>query len=226
MQKKKIEKLKNDILKSGIPLEIEVSQLLQKDGWGTAYQFPYFDKIRGKNRAADMIATKKVGLVIECKKATDHPWTFYTAPKSDFWPRFILKRGKIKTSYGKEVAHSSFPNSHLWDESIRVGMISYIPFKKRDDFFEAKNQVLNAMFYTNPLKKTEKLGLPVYPVIIFDGEMYDFFLDRGELLIKPTGYLHFIASSSASRSSFLVDIMRKTYLPKFLQVINQEMKNR
>ena len=224
MQEKKIDKLKEDILKSGILLEVEVSQLLQNDGWLTANQFPYFDERMEKIRAVDVIATKGICLIIECKKATDHPWIFYTASKSDPWPNVILKEGRIKTSTGKEVPPSSFPKSHLLDMNIRAGMIAYVPFQKKDDFFEAKNQVLNALFYTNPKMETEELGFPIYPVIVFDGEMYDFFLDKGELLMKPTDYLHFIASSPISREEFLIDVVRKTYLPNFLKVSNQEIK--
>jgi len=229
MQKNKIDKLKEDILKSGVLLEIEVSQLLQNDGWLTVNQFPYFDERQEKIRAADVTATKRIakkgiGLIIECKKATDHSWIFYTASKLDAWPALILKEGRIRTSTGKEVPCSSFPKSHLFDMNIRAGMIAYVPFQKKDDFFEARNQVLNGLFYANPDLKMDQLGFPIYPVIVFDGEMYDCFLDKGELLMKPTDYLHFITSSPISREEFLIDVVRKTYVQNFLKVINQEMK--
>jgi len=224
MPNNKIDKLKEDILKSGIPLEILVSQLLQKDGWKTANQFPYFDGREEKIRAVDVIALRKIGLVIECKKATDHPWTFYVAPKSDPWPKIIIEKGHVRTSRGKEVPPSKFPKSHIFDKDVKAGMISYVPFGKRDDFFEAKNQVLSGLYYTNPTKETKELGFPVYPVIVFDGDMYEFYLDKGELIIKPIEYLHFIASSPISRGDFLIDIVNIAHLPKFLKLLDHETK--
>lgn len=219
-----IKNLKKAILNSGIHLEIQVSQLLQKSGWKTVNQFPYFDEIDKKIRALDVVAMKKIGLAIECKKATDHPWTFFVVPKSDPWPKIILEKGAIRTTMGKEVPPSQFPKSHILDEKINVGTIEYTPFSKKDDFFEAKHQVLSGLHYANPSKETKELGFPVYPVIVFEGKMWEFYLDKGELQLKPLEYLHFIASSPLSQGDFLIDVVNITYLPKFLEAVDQETK--
>jgi len=217
-----IDALRKDILKSGIPLEIEVSQVFQKHSWKTANQFPYFDEKEKKIRAVDVVATKNIALVFECKKSTDHPWAFYTAPKSHPWPELIVKGGVIRTSKGAEVPPTTFPHSHILDAKIKAGMISYTPFGKKDDFFEAKNQVLNGLFYVSPKKEDGAPGFPTYPVIVFDGEMYEFYLDNGKLRIAPIVYLQFIASSPISRGDYLIDVLRKSYLLKFLEIVNHE----
>jgi len=82
-----IERVKEDIQKSGFPLEIEVSSILNKFGWEVQNQAFYLDEQEKKSRAIDIIASKFVAvksesftnyntyLVIECKKS-QKPWLF------------------------------------------------------------------------------------------------------------------------------------------------------
>jgi len=80
-----LKNLKEDIIKSGLPTEIQVTNLLRQDNWIVINQYPYVDQKEHKVRTLDILAGKlfKNGklciLYIECKKGVDHPWVFYVS---------------------------------------------------------------------------------------------------------------------------------------------------
>ncbi|MHC3129642.1 MAG: hypothetical protein IBV52_06155 [Candidatus Bathyarchaeota archaeon] len=84
--------LKEEIMKTGFPLEIEISSKLDKAWKNVVNTDSYFDKDENKLRdidilAYDDLASDKVfpiflrtGLVIECKKDVNLAWVFFTRP--------------------------------------------------------------------------------------------------------------------------------------------------
>jgi hypothetical protein len=95
-----------EINKSGIPLEIKITEILENDGWITYNQSPYFDEHENKWREIDMRALKwediknpqgliyriLLNIIIECKTAKiktdksgnkigESPWVFYVRKK-------------------------------------------------------------------------------------------------------------------------------------------------
>ena len=92
-KKSEIERVKEEIMKSGLPLEIEISEILKQNGWSVDNQSHYFDEQHEKARQIDIIATKSfrsktsqffdeisIKLIIECKKSSK-PWLFYAVEK-------------------------------------------------------------------------------------------------------------------------------------------------
>jgi hypothetical protein len=88
----------DQIQRTGYPLEIEVSDLMERAGWIIFNNQPYLDEDEGKTREIDIYAIHEteadqfvtepkprifVGtdIVIECKKSTTHAWIFFTRPK-------------------------------------------------------------------------------------------------------------------------------------------------
>jgi len=88
----------DQIQRTGYPLEIEVSDLMERAGWIVFNNQPYLDEDEGKTREIDIYAIHEteadqfvtepkprifVGtdIVIECKKSTTHAWIFFTRPK-------------------------------------------------------------------------------------------------------------------------------------------------
>jgi len=233
MEKENLEKLRSDIMKSGIPLEIEVSQTLRRDGWLVINQFPFLDEDKKKVKILDILALKlhqgfllmaqgkAMALLIECKKATDHPWTFYTTSKeSDVSAGFSSLIDLLKKVFSEKVPISQILTSHILNTSIKIGTISYIPFKKRNDFFRAASQVTNASIYF------QKSGwrFIYYPVIVFDGDMYEFYIDQENLKLQPIGYIQFFAGGTTTKiAPTLIDVVKKTYLSEFLKLVNEEI---
>lgn len=92
------EHLKREILKTGYPLEIQVSSLLERESFIPFNTHYFFDEELRIGRDIDIFShpptetemdltdeTLKVAiridLPIECKKSTTHAWVFYTRPK-------------------------------------------------------------------------------------------------------------------------------------------------
>ena len=100
-----IERIKKDILESGLPLEVEISETLKQNEWTVRNQSYYLDYEEEKGRSIDILAVKRfktrnsqifdeveIDLVIECKKSMK-PWVFHTVGKNE--DRY-LRAGKIK----------------------------------------------------------------------------------------------------------------------------------
>jgi hypothetical protein len=56
--KDSVEKIKKDIIKSGLPTEIQVTNLLRQDNWIVVNQYPYVDQRSQEIRTLDIIAGK------------------------------------------------------------------------------------------------------------------------------------------------------------------------
>ena len=236
MKDDKINIVKKDILKSGIPLEIEISSLLRRNGWFVVHQAAYLDKDREVVRNIDILAIrmhvinlkkiKSLALVIECKKS-EKPWTFYTQPKSsDFYVGLVTAIESLRKLFASKQDMGGLGNvqvliekSHFADMNIKVGTISYVPFAQKDDFFEAREQVTKALAY---FRKQWELHL-IYPVVIFDGEIYEFDIHEKEVKIEPIEYLQFIGvEKEKTLAPCLIDVVRRTYFAEFLKLINEE----
>lgn len=231
---KKLEKVKQDILNSGIPSEIEISSILQKDGWIVINHYPYFDENEKKVRSGGIISLKIspkdrifIILIIECKKSKDQVWTFHTQKRSDVWAGVATFMAQINRL--QNIGNLESEASHLTDPNVRVGTTHYIPFKKKnDEFFEALGQVLSASNSSMRMSKgmTNKLNimLRVYPVIVFDGDIYEFFLEAGKMEVRPIEYLQFITGGMTETRLRLIDIVKKDFFPAYLTLIDNEIE--
>lgn len=95
--KNKIEFVKEEVEKSGFPLEIEIASILEKDGWEVLPSSPYLDKDEKKWREIDIKAYKSIdqasdsksiepyhlslALIIECKRSKKYAWVFFPRPR-------------------------------------------------------------------------------------------------------------------------------------------------
>ena len=87
-----VEHLRRALLKTGYPLEIEVSSVLDKDWEGVINTDTYYDRDESKLRDIDIVAYKNLiirsqpllstvaSLVVECKKDENFAWVFFSRP--------------------------------------------------------------------------------------------------------------------------------------------------
>lgn len=237
----KQKRLKEDILGSGLPLEIEVSTNLRERGWFTVNQYPYSDKDEKTIRTIDVRAFSpdeaklQVSLLIECKKSTDHPWVFYSESKKTRFYRSWSFADVVDEFVRGTIKSNRIGKCHLLDTNVHLGIIGYVPFRKRDDFFEARMQVLSAKRNIDESeKKDKKMPKVNYPVIVFDGDMYATRFQKGatrhekeELELWAVNYLHFICTDWAETGTVcFIDVMRKHFFPEFLTEIDLELELR
>jgi len=257
---KKINRIREHVLKTGFPSEIEVGNTLRRNGWIAGNQYPYTDKESGKLRAVDVYALKLgsslptwgVALLIECKKSEEHEWVFYTQKKEgDFLPGlwtlgdFFTKLGESSISNRyvelmKETRTYSFLGArypaekrrellakvsgiHVLDKAIRMGVLCKVislKSKVKDDFHVATQQVLSALQGMSESVKS----FMVFPVIVFDGEMFEFFQEGDDWPVLPIDHLQFTSFQKAEigRLPCLIDVVRKTYFPEYLKIIERD----
>lgn len=249
-EQNKIRKIREYILKSGFPSEIEIGNILRKNGWLVVNQYPYIDKDTKKIRAIDVLAMKPISqppvlgslLLIECKKSEKHDWVFHTQQKErEFLPLIgtivdcfkkiaksplsdkleqLVRNAAVGELFGLETPSSDLwaklSGLHILDKAIKIGVLSVIPDSK-DDFFEATQQIISAL--ENLVEGTKYFI--IFPVIVFDGEIYEFYQENDEMKVLPTNHIQFM-SYGKDMSPCLIDITRKTYFSEYLKMIDRD----
>ena len=226
---KKMSRIKKDILKSGMPLEVEISSILRQSGWLVIQQAAYVDRDKEEVRTVDIVAMrtkdkKTLALVVECKRSEKEIWTFHTLPKSsDEYLMSISLVGSLMKLHESKLSMDMFKKAHFANMDIKVGTSNYVPFKYKDSFFEAQQQVTKAAEYFT--QKWRKHYL-IYPVIVFDGEMYEFDISGKDLRVGPIEYLQFTGSTKGRRTLIpcLIDVMKKGHFLDFLESIQEEIE--
>jgi len=193
-----------------------------------------------------------VSMLVECKKSDQHEWVFYTQQKEgEFLPALatiidFLKKlerpplyDKLKTlaavdtlgslfgikSSALAVSFERLSGLHTLDKNIKIGVLNVAPKKNvraekhKDDFFEATQQVNSALESMIELAK----GSIVFPVIVFDGEIYEFHQENNEIKVSATNHVQFV-SFGKERMPFLIDIVRRSYFHEFLTIIERDFQ--
>jgi len=171
--------LRKEISKTGFPLEIEISSVLDKD-WMVYNNDPYVDEDEEKTREIDIYAihTSSIfsenelkrrdifivtsNLIVECKKATTHAWIFFTRPRPFDWVPgppdghtfdFLEAFSNGKQSFLEPLR---LPKTH-YDRFPRVAY-NYVEAKLQKDvrsesssIFEAQNQLWKCLSYNSKI---------------------------------------------------------------------------
>ncbi len=239
--RKRIDRVRKRVLESGFPSEIEVGNILRKDGWLIGNQWPYRDKASNKIRPIDILAMKfslqppklAISLLIECKKRLKGQWIFHTQEKQkEFLPLLgtifdLLKKVK-GTSFGEtltnltpdDIMASVFSGLHLLDKNIRIGVFNISPKEGKDDFHEATMQIMSAL---EGMKNSMKSFI-VFPTIVFTGDMFEYYQENGETKIQPINHIQFITFVPEAKGMYpcMIDVVRKSYFNEFLRIINRD----
>jgi len=225
-----IEGIKKIIMRSGYLLEIDVANTLRKDGWLVFSQYPYRDQKENKTRLVDILAMKYVmkemgvSLLIECKKATRHGWAFSSIGKMKREVQsplarigdFIVKVGKIIDL--STVSVDDLNEFHPMNPQTRIGTSCCIPPRHPDDFHEALLQLLNSIRWLKDRMMTQL----TFPVIVFDGPMWEFYKEEEKLKIKDAQYLQYLSAlfDQEMEAPILIDVVKFSFLPHFLKLVN------
>lgn len=66
--------------------------------------------------------------------------------------------------------------------------------------------------------------LIIFPVIVFDGEIFEFYQENGKIQILPINHLQFMTFEKAQANVLpcLIDVIRKTYFSDYVQIIERD----
>jgi hypothetical protein len=254
-----IEAIKKDILESGFSLELETSGLLRSRGWRVQNNVYYMDWHAGRACEIDVIGTRggqvfaaddsgdflllHYNLIIECKKDDGKPWVFFAGepePRVKFehkrYPSIAgLYRYSFLETKEKSVEHHYF--------TVRQKSRSHrVAFRDQTNtpIHQAMDAVIKATVFRTEsdshLKRPPQGGPPIwaviwlcYPVIVFDGHLYECVITNDEPNLSSVGYLQHLADHQSRKEmgalgfeTFPIDVVQSNHLDKFLDMMEQE----
>lgn len=214
-----VDHLRKEIRKSGYPLEIEISSMLDGKWEDVISTDSYYDSDEDKTRDIDINARRyydflnyslilTVNLTIECKKSENSAWIFFSRP-------FRYDIFEIDGQYIDQIqALTSFdntmnmelilPSSRFHYSHIRKAARCFAEFhyqgKKTEisgkkEIFEAENQLKKYVSYIN--EKIFKGNVPTgmdfielqFPCIVFDGELFEAQIKGKGISLKKVQHL-------------------------------------
>jgi hypothetical protein len=214
-----VDYLRKEIRKSGYPLEIEISSMLDGKWEDVISTDSYYDSDEGKTRDIDINARRYydfldaslillVNLTIECKKSENSAWVFFSRP-------FRYDISEIDGQYIDQIqALTNFDNTINMELILSSSRLHYSRIRKaarcfaefhyqgkkteisgKKEIFEAENQLKKYVSYVN--EKTLKGNVSTdmnfielqFPCIVFDGEMFEAQIKGNSLGLKKVQHL-------------------------------------
>lgn len=155
-QDSKIEAIKKQILKSGFPLQMEISSILRKRGYETSNGVYFFDQDEKKAREFDIEAVLPDDAIfppefdienswffhplvlIECKKSNVYSWIFFRSEPIGSWfdighsiDVLTEELGYLKSACGRVLSNTGFLHYYK-DSMIVVSAYQQVKLGKRD----------------------------------------------------------------------------------------------
>ena len=204
MTEENFDVLKKIIENSGHPVSLRASTILQKKGWYVK-NAPRYTSVKESDvlMEIDIVSRKKsklykhanCELIIECKKQKD-PWIFFTQNKKND-DVFTLNvnfagfyNGYVDDSKESELFFQKhfYYNQNLCTYSM-VGGKNPETGNPGATIDRAISQVYNAVkFYLS--QGYNEVPEFYYPIIVFDGEMFEASYPDGQLKIKSTNHVN------------------------------------
>ena len=211
-----IHKIKQEIEKSGHPVSINVSTILQNKGWfvKNSVRYPHGELDIGE---ADVIANTECklvqntfeNLIIECKKQKDAPWVFF----NQNWKNtdvLTLTHNRANNNNGMIYdwleKNGIFKKHYYFNKKLAT--YYFVAFKKPDDgpaktIDHAIKQVLRATaFYCSKYATTEAEHF-FYPIIVLDGELFEVNYEQGEPNVQKSNHISLFYEFESDKIDFL-----------------------
>ena len=208
------EHLKEEIIKTGYPLEIEISDLLE-ERWIVFNNDTYLDTEERKSREIDIFAIHlsepeqlagevepplfvMTELIVECKKTDTHAWVFFTRPERVNW----VGSGQI-IDFLEITSEDKDRCLNTWDLGLHYGSFNRIAHtysevklqggsSGKSEIFEASNQLIKCARYHKDqqqeliLRDRSMRHLGIYFLAIaFDGKLYEAIVKEGDVSLYP-----------------------------------------
>jgi hypothetical protein len=242
-----IDKIKIEVEKSGHPVSLKVSQILDKHNWfvknAPRFALPK-DTTFSEIDVVGVKESKFIGdtldyLIIECKKQ-DKPWIFFKQNKknSDVLTINCNRMNEQGSGIYDWIETNGYFESHYYYGRelctyFFVGLTNpdQNPAKTLD---RAIYQVIRALlFYISQQEQNIKVKL-FYPIIVFDGDIYEASYKNDELIINESNHINLYFEAEFDKlekiltsdgkyvkwidsKPFVIDIVKLEYFDEFLK---------
>lgn len=191
-----------------------------------------------------------LGMVIECKKNENFAWVFFTvpmeyAPEESIDGQYLDElQIQMKNTEPTQVRDIILGETSLHYHKFKRLAVTfdevYLKGKKHEydrgkrEIFEAENQLKK--FIMHRKEKVIEENPPItgrifiyFPCIVFDGEIFEAIVYKGELELKKRKHLiltsQYRPSYSVWEENFIIDIVHKSYFRDYLKKIRRDIES-
>jgi hypothetical protein len=175
-------------------------------------------------------------IIVECKKSSK-PWLFYATQRdylSILFTKFLGNNPiKFPTKDKQDMLRNQeyAKNLHQYSVETKLAKNYFEPFTQGEgnQILDATMKVVKALRYDS--KKIEALAaqwklsnffLLYYPVIVFEGNLYEYVIEKEEVKISPTAYLQL--TCGYLDQVYRIDVVSSNYFPDFLGHLELEIE--
>ncbi|TKJ47579.1 hypothetical protein CEE34_02930 [Candidatus Aerophobetes bacterium Ae_b3a] len=241
MSEKLEEKILREISKTGFPLELRVSELLNDIGYYVANNLYYVDLDEDKGREIDLRALRNYDfkieskqyfirhcLLIECKKSSEKPWVIFTSPETPYDPGYLdvdCSGADFDVNIkGLQKDFDQLKNIHPFCKYERRGRSFFEPFKKNPTGEAIVKALMSTVKASIGMRdnKFASGGTSVcffYPIVVFEGKLFEAYLNEGKIEIIKTDRLmvsFFYESPKYKNERFTIPVITEKSFGTFL----------
>jgi hypothetical protein len=238
------------LLQTGFPLELEISDILNRRGYEVQGSPFYEDD--GKVREVDMVALPPIlrtpksedewvlnpSVAIECKMSKELSWVFYKGSPIEAYSMLAQAIDAFLLKHGSFSVADVFPSLHYWTHDVAFTCTVINPkegrAKNNNEIFQPASQLSNFIDYELSRLRlfyddTRRDIIFYFPVVVFDGLMYLAFYDSGSLVIKTIDSIvmerRVVSSLTGKMMPTYIDIVARTRFENHLSMIEKEIKS-
>jgi hypothetical protein len=245
-----LDSIKRMLLQTGFPLELQISDILNRRGYEVQGNPFYEDE--GKIREVDMVALSPIlrtpksedewvlnpSVAIECKMSKELSWVFYKGSPIEAHSMLAQGIDALLLRHGSAPIASVFPSLHYWTDDVAFTCTVIHPKKGRaennNEIFQPASQLSNYINYElsrlKPFYDDTRHDIIFYfPIVVFDGLMYLASYDSRGLAIKPIGSVvmerRIVSSVTGLMTPMYIDIVTRTRFEEHMSMIEKEIKS-
>jgi hypothetical protein len=242
-------KILKEISKTGFPLELRVSELLNNMGYYVANNLYYVDLDEDKGREIDLRALKNYDfkienkqyfvrhcLLIECKKSSEKPWVIFSSPETSYDSEYfdVDCLGADFDADTEEIqkAFEHLESIHPFCKIKRRGRSYFEPFKNNQTGETIVQALMSAVkasigMRDNKFASGSNSICFFYPIIVFEGRLFEAYLKNTEIEITETDNMmvsFFYESPKYKHERFTIPVITENSFETFFNELDVVLK--
>lgn len=246
-----INKIREEIEKSGFPLELYVLDICSKKNTGRmpnvryTYKgnlreidlYAFFEEINLNPKRGENLQYTSTSMIIACKKSKGKPWVFFSSEMhkntdafyfTKYVSGFDLYFNKTKTYPLLGQIYKDLHQNHYMNKKV-LKCISYIEaFKSPDksEIYEGIDSIITFLHYVMELRSKQLSEFDFhtsffFPIIVLDGLLFGAQMKNGKVQVEECDHIQLRTAYEMSEV-FVIDVVKREYFEKFFDLIEED----